>query len=645
MKKRILPAALIFAAMLTAYAKKNNSDPTVMEIDGTPVTMSEFEYLYNKNNSQQTSKQSRDEYADMFLVYKLKVADALKAGIDTTAAFRREYDGYRRELAAPYLTDVEMQEKLLQEAYVMLKENVDVSHIMMSHDNTPDGDAEIRQQLDSIRTEILAGRADFDEMARKYSVDPAVRIRQNGHMGWISGDGTYPYPFVSAAYSTEVGDISPVIDSGFGYHIVRTNGRRQAPGKVQVEHILKLTRGMSEQDALKQKHSIDSIYDVLKAGADFADVARRESQDPGSAANGGRLDWFGPGRMVPEFEQVSFELADGEISKPFATSYGYHIVHRLAHRGVEPFDEVKKELTNMLDNDERGAQPVKSYQKKLRKLYSETIDQKVFDDVLKEVGDNGGYDSVVIKKLSGDKRPFGTMSRGVITVGELIAVMPTIAKVSAESIKNVMLDSYNSLADMRVMELAVEDLPAQNADYRNILNEYRDGMLLFEISNRNVWDRASKDKQGLEAYFNANREKYKWSAPKFKGYVIFASSDSISNEAKKYLEENVVSQDSLVKTMRGRFGSKVKVEKVIAAKGENKIIDAIAFGGVKPEANGRWAWYFPYNGHVIDQPEEAADVRGAVSADYQNLLETEWVNKLRKEHKYKINRKLIKNMK
>ena len=646
MKKGLLTFAVALAAILPSAAKGNAKDPVLLNIDGRETRLSEFEYLYNKNNQQQGVQQSRDQYLDMFLIYKLKVADAISAGIDTTQSFKAEYDKYRKELAVPYLVDKDLQEKILHDAYDRLKEDVNVSHIMVSHETNREKDLANKALLDSIRTEIINGNASWDAMVLEYSIDPAVKYNGNGDMGYISGNGMYPEPFEAAAYSTPVGQISPVIDSGFGYHIVRVNARRPAKGQVLVEHILKLTQGMPEDKAAKQKEAIDSIYNVLIGGADFEDVARRESEDPGSARNGGKLDWFGTGRMVKPFEEAAFAAKDGEITKPFATSYGYHIIHKLAHKDIPSFEESRKMLENQINNDERALQPREAKIKQLRQKFAPVTDKQVYNDFLNSAKENGGYDSTLIAKYANDPRTLISFNNGnKISLGEVISTMPTIAKISDEDVNQSISAHCNDMIDSAVQEMETDLLPNENTEYRNLLNEYHDGILLFEISNNKVWEKASKDKEGLERYFILHKDDYKWNAPKFKGYIIFASSDSIQREALKFLADNKISNDTLVKTLRKNFGKDIKVEKVIAAKGENAIVDAVGFGEPKPENNGRWAYYFPYSYSILEQPQEASDVRGAVIADYQTYLENKWIEELKAKHKYKINKKVLKNVK
>lgn len=641
MKKIFLSLIVAALALPSVYAKDNGTDPVLFTVDGKEVPMSEFEYLYNKNNQQQVDPQTRRQYFDMFLLYKLKVADAIAAGMDTTASFRTEFDQYRRDLAMPYFVDKEVEEQILALSYEMLKDYVDVSHIMLPHANSATEDLANKMRLDSIRTEVLAGRADFDEMARQFSVDNMVKRTGNAHMGLVRGTTAYPYPFVEAAYTTPVGSISPVIDSGFGYHIVRPEKRMPNDGEVHARHILKMTRGLDQEQAAAKKDEIDRIYKELKAGAPFDSIAKVDSDDPGSARNGGDLGYFSRGQMVPEFEKVAFELSDGQISEPFTTAFGYHIVLREGHRGVPSFEDAIPQLKNEISHDERGERPRKAMMERLRKQYQVRMSDEGFERMMNVIRQNGGYDSVAIEKILQMDTPIAFMQGDVVTAKEVVSGVGKIARVSAKSIEPFLKESANKLIEKKVFDLALNKLPQESTEYRNLLNEYHDGILLFEISNRNVWDRSAKDKEGLEKFFKSNRANYVWNVPKYKGYIIFATSDSVEALAKTYLAQNKIAPEELVKTLRTQFGKDVKAEKVLAAEGENAIVDAAVFGGQKPEKLGRWSYFFSYDGKVIDQPEEAADVRGAATADYQTLLEKEWIKSLKSKHKVKINKKVL----
>lgn len=647
MKKLILSAAATALAAGIFAAAKKADDPILMTVNGKDVKVSEFEYLFNKNNSQQMQPQSIDDYVGMFIDYKLKVADAEAAGIDTTAAFLKEFGSFRNELAAPYLKDSALEDSLLHQAYDHLCREVKVSHIMIAVDrNSPEGPARAKAELDSLRSAIVEGKARFEDIAAQHSIDSPTAAK-GGLMGWITG-GRFPWAFEEAAYKTPKGEISPVIDSGFGLHIVRVEDSREARGEVQASHILKLTRDMPEDRVAAQKASIDSIYRIVVAGADFADVATRESEDPGSARRGGDLGWFGSGMMVAEFDSVAFALSDGQISAPFKTAFGYHIIKRGGHKGIASFDEMHDKLMATLSRAGVADEPRLARLRELSDKYGASIDEAAIDALCSRISANNmRVDSVLAAALSSDKTPLATIGDEQITAAEAIAAMPVKEFVSDGQLHDSLTGATRDLLDNAVTRRAIDDLAVENKDYQNLINEYRDGILLFEISNRNVWDRASKDKSGLEKFFRDNASRYAWDKPRFKGYIIFASSDSVLAEATAYAETLPKSlPEQFVADMRKQFNRNIKIERVIAAKGDNPITDYIAFDGPKPD-NGasRWTSYCAYQGRILNAPEEAADVRGAATTDYQALLEKQWLDELHKKYPVKVNDKILKKVK
>ncbi len=634
--------ALIAATILTASAK--NDDPVLMTINKKPVTVSEFEYLYHKNNSQQLQKQTLDEYVDMFVTYKLKVADAEAAGIDTTASFIKEFTGYRNELATPYLRDNSVEERLINEAYARMGENVDVSHIMFPLGMLPKEADSIKAVANNIRTEIING-GNFEELALKYSIDPSVRMNK-GRMGYIAAN-RYPYSFEKAAYETAVGELSPVIESPFGYHIIKVHARRPDQGKVLVQHILKLNpRDRNPQIMASQKAAIDSIYNVVKNGADFSDVAKRESEDPGSARSGGMLPWFGAGEMVKEFEDASFNLKNGEISTPFATAYGYHIIHRIDNKGIAPLDDdLRKLLINSFNNDERGQLAEKTMLESLKAKYNPQLVQSTLDIVREAIVANDGYDSVVIRQFANSNLPIIKICDTTHPLSEVIKYMPATVKIGETTAMSLIKDTANRRLDVATFDYERERLAETQPEFRNLINEYRDGMLLFEISNRNVWEKSSKDKEGLENYFTQNRSRYTWTSPKYKGFIIHTANDSINNAVKQYLQANKPATDSVTRVLRKEFGKNIKVERVVAAKGENAVVDYIMFSGSKPATDKKWPSFVDYQSRVIAMPEEVADVRGLVTSDYQVALEKEWIESLKAKYPVKINQKVLNKVK
>lgn len=638
MKKHLLAVGVICASLLTLSAK--DADPVLMTVAGKKVPVSEFAYLYHKNNSQQSQPQSIDDYVGMFVDYKLKVADAEAAGIDTTAAFVNEFTKFRNELAEPYFQDNSVMEALIEEAYNHKLEEVTVSHIMVREEQ--------RELLDSVRAQILRGDITFEDAARKYSLD-TNSARRGGAMGNVI-PGRYPWAFEEVAYNTPVGEISQVVNSGFGLHLIRPDNRRPSRGEVSAKHILRLTRGANDSVMARQKEIIDSIYTVVVANPDkFEEIAMSMSEDPGSGRRGGDLGWFGGGQMVAEFDSVAFALPDGAISKPFRTNFGWHIIKKTGSRGVGSLEASRAEIAKQIKSGERAKAPAEAYLRQARAKYNAYLMYDRLNEIAPLANSLGEQlDSAMIASLAVQQIPvFAVGSRTVYLPEIMASVMPVPVK-GGEAIQDFITTRAQNMMDGIVLDNARADLYASTPDYRNLVNEYRDGILLFEISNRNVWDKAAKDKEGIEKFFEANRTKYKWDEPRFKAMVIFANSDTLLNNVVAYLDElpkDMASAD-VVASVRERFGRDIKIERVIAAKGENPITDYLGFGQEKPaEENPRWKYYIAYGGRIIDVPEEYADVRGAAVADYQEALERAWVADLHKKYPVKINKGNLKKVK
>lgn len=645
--KKVLVSLGIGVIAVGVMLAKTEKEAVLMTVDGRPVYKSEFEYLYNKNAGQQIEKQSLDDYVEMFVNYKLKVADALANHYDTTSTFKKELSQYRAELAAPYMLDKEAEKQLLDEAYERYKKMVKVSHIMLQGDGSKDNEAVIAR-ADSIRNEILAGRLDWDEAAKRFSIDRGSN-QQGGSMGWIM-PGRYPAPFEDAAYSLSVGEISQPVNSGFGFHLVRVDAVKPNPGEVKARHILKLTARKSPEDAAKAKEQIDSIYNVLMAGGDFADIARRESEDPGSKANGGELDWFSSGTMVAPFDSAAFSMAEGVISRPIQTNYGWHIIEVTGYRPMKTRAEAESLLKGWLLNSEKGSIPAERFMEKMKQKYNSRLLTKNLDKIEEMIASNpGGFDSVMIAQLNISDIPVAEVNGKGIAVREVMKNMPATGSKDVKNARALLNSAAQSEVNIRTREQAQIDMINTNPDYRNLVNEYSDGILLFDISQDRVWQKATNDREGLEAFFKAHRKDYSFDEPRFKGVVVFTTSDSLENVVKDYLnslDKSKINTANLGKELREKFGKHVRAERVIAKKGENAITDFLAFGGEKPEGkNISWSNYFAFMGQIIEQPQEADDVKSKVVTDYQNQLEKEWVNELRKKYPVKVDNKVLKTVK
>ena len=621
MKAKLLISSLLLGIAILALAK--NEDPVLMTINGKDVRLSEFEYLYNKNNQQQIEKEPLDKYVELFVLYKQKVADAEAAGIDTTQAFIKEFEVYQKQLAAPYLTeDTTYLWQMINETYDRYKKELDIDHIMLPLGTNDVVNAQRIAMLDSLRNCVIAGE-DWTALADRYSTDP-YKQRNHGHFGFVSAC-MFPADMENVIYSTPIGEVSKPFVNSFGIRMFPQNA--------------------TEEQKAVCKAKIDSIYQLIKAGADFEELARTESDDHSNAKNGGDLRWFGPGRMVQPFDSIAFNLPDGAISEPFATQFGYHIIKKVAH-GVPSLGEVRQGIENAFKRDGRMKLVEERRLNDLKNKYNYRLDP-AFESLLNNtLMAHGRLDSAFVAQyIKGAKTPLFTYgAKQSVPVKALMSQLNTTTVIpDPANAKKEIMTKVNAMAEQALKDYDAYEAVKINSEYRNLLNEYREGMMLFEISNRRVWKAAEKDTAGLIQHYNENRSKFGWDEPHFKGIILYAKSDSVLNLVKADLTK--FGADTLADALYNKYGNDIRMEHMVVKKGENPFADYLAFHvGDKPN-RPNYPEYIIIEGGIIDQPEEMADVRGAVTSGYQDVLEQRWKQELAKKYPAKINKKVLKKVK
>ena len=475
MKKLSAIAAFFLAVVPCVAAVPQQDDPVIMTVNGEPVLRSEFEYSYNKNNSEGViDKKNVGEYVDLFVNYKLKVCAALDAKYDTLTSFKQEFAQYRDQQVKPtFVTD----EDMLAEAH-----NI------------------------------------YDRTAKEIGPD----------------------------------------------------------GLIKTSHILlRLNQQASDADRKVARQRIDSIYNALKQGADFAELAKKVSEDPGSARQGGELPFVYHGQLVKEFEDAAFALKEGEMSGIVESPYGYHIILMKERKQFEPFEYHKESILRFMEQ------------------------RNIRDQLAKQI-----VDSLVEK------------SEGRVTAEEL-------------------------------MEKRADELSAQDDEMKYLIKEYHDGLLLYEISNRLVWEKAAQDEAGLEQYFKKNKKKYNWAKPHFKGiayHTMFKADVEAVKRCVKKLQFDKWA-DALRQTFNGDSIIRIRVEKGVFRQGDNALVDSAAF---KKDTTVTQIEGYPYRavfGKVLKKgPEAYTDVRGQVVADYQDQLEREWVATLRRKYTFTVNEEVLKTV-
>ncbi len=620
----------------------NDTDKVLMTIDGTPVYQSEFDYIYNKNNDANAIEQkTEEEYMDLFINFKLKVAEAKAHGMDTTQAFIKELGGYRKQLAQPYLVDEEAKKALIQEAYERKTIDVEVSHILIQvSPNATASDTLAAYKKALLAKELVESKDhdNFGDVARAMSDDPSAQSN-GGYLGYISVFRTV-YPFETGAYNTPVGELSDPVRSSFGYHIIKVHNRRPAQGEILVSHIMTFTRNGDDESNARAKAKIDSLYQCVLDGADFAKLATDNSEDRGSAPSGGKLPWFGTGQMVADFEKASFALNEkDEVSKPIQSPYGWHIIQLHEKRPVASFEESEAEIKKMVERDSRNAKISESYINKLKAEYNLELNPEKIDVFIGLVRDGVLKDpsefSEAFDGMTGNVFTYADKAFSVKQFGEYILANTESAKVIPQEIVEEKLNACISTA-----LLAQEDsqLEKKYPAFRNLINEYHDGILLFEISNQKVWERASTDVEGITKFFKKNKRKYAWDAPRFKGHVVMCK-DSATMEAAQAIAKKLDS-DSIENYLYKRLNDSiqyVKIERGLYEQGKNEIVDKYEFESGDYTPSEEYPYVFTLGKVLKKMPAEYTDVRGAVTSDYQIYLEEKWIKDMRKRYKVVIN--------
>lgn len=600
----IMLAASLAASCVLVSAKEN---PRIMKIGGTDISKEEFEYYYNKNSNLSEDRPMPEEYVDMFTDFKLKVIEAKELGYDTVQAYKNEIAGYRKQLAAPYLTDDSIKNQLIEEEYSRLQQDVRVSHIMLrfSAGDTTAAYAKAQEVL-----QRLEEGEDFGKLAEQYSDDKRTSSR-GGDMGFISGM-ILLYPLENAVYNCPVGEHSGLIRTAFGYHIIKVTDKRPSNGEILVAHILISKPQTADSSAVeKLRLKTDSIYQELKKGGDFAAMAARYSQDNSNSQKGGELPWITVGRTNVFFDDAAFALKNpGDLSEPIETSYGWHIIKLIDKRPLPTLDDIRSSIESLIQRDERRKIIADGYINKLKAEYG-------------------------FKQGKGDI---------IATFADQKLTKNGLANFCKEN-KGIS-DSVNAYINSALIAYENKMLENKYSDFAYLMQEYRDGILLFNISNDSVWQKAGKDTTGLKNYFETHKNEYVWDNPRFKGFVIYCKTPEIKMEAEKLAA--TTPRDSISSVLKRKFNTEgernVNVRKFATyIKGNDPVVDFYAFGqGNKPEIKDFEDAFVI--GNIIEQPESYLDVKGSVINDYQKELERLWIENLRKKYDIRVYYKILKSV-
>lgn len=638
----------LFAFTLTLFIGLNamgqQDDPTIMTINDSEITKSEFLQIYLKNNSDpKYDKASLDEYMELFKKFKLKVAEAEALGYDTIPKLVKELDGYRKQLALPYLVDSAKNESLIKEAYDRTKEEVRASHIMLRipKNAKPADTLALYNRLMQIKERIKSGK-DFATEARNKggSEDPSV-TQNGGDLGFFTAFQMV-YPFEEKAYTTPVGDVSDPFRTRFGYHILQVTDRRPARGTIETSHIM-VAVDKVEGGGEGAKAKIDEIYELLEKGENFEDLVKKFSDDPSSNKKDGILPAFGTGtttRMVPEFEEAAFALKnDGDYSKPIRTNYGFHIVKRIKLTGVPSFDVMQKGLEKKVAKDERSKTTQSSFVAKLKNEYG-------FKDKSSK-GLKWFYENIDstyhVGKFNMDQLP---SNKPLFMLGKQKFVQKEFAEYMQSNYRGVRRDNAITVVDEQyrkwekqaILDYEESQLAGKYPAFKALVTEYHDGILLYEIMSDMVWNKAMKDTTGLQSFYESNKGDYLW-GKRYDADVFECYASDIAEKAHTLLQNDTIEVVEVVKAINEdselvirHRNSKFDVNKTAYLKGRD-----LKLGLNAPfEVDGKF--YVIRVQEILDPAQkEFSEAKGAITSDYQNHLEKEWLKKLETKHAVEIN--------
>lgn len=630
---------LVFCSLISfsfGQTKEPAKSLPLFTVGETTVTTDEFLYTYRKNhqnNTEDFTEKKVNEYLDLFINFKLKVAEAHARGLDTTAKFNTEFKTYREELKKPYRTEPDALEKLTQETYQHLTEEIRAAHILIAvkADSPPTDTLVAYQKISEIKRRVESGE-DFEKLARELSEDPSAKYN-GGDLGYFTALQMV-YPFEEAAYRAPVGGLSPIVRTRFGYHLIKVKDRKPARGEVEVSHILMRTGTGNDG---KVKSTAFSIYDQLKGGRNWDEVCKEYSEDANTKDNGGRLKPFGVGALasVPEFESMAFSLQQpGEISDPFQSSIGWHIIRLEKKIPLPEYKEMEPSLKRRVSRDERLQLSQQALSAKRKKEYSFTEDKEAKQSLLLLA------DSSLIQglwKYQGQKEKLNTrlfsIKNNPVLISDFVSYVLANQKVTNLTPTGYMNQLYENLVDEKIQIAEEEELKKKYPEYNSLLTEYREGILLFEIMETEVWNKASVDTLGQRNYYQNNKNTYQ-AGDRIEARIFTAQDKMIRDEIISKINEGDTLTDADLKKFKSIQNYRVYEKK------ENKIIDRISWSTGLHETESDGLFYLVEVKQLVPPGIRSFDeARAQVISDYQDYLEKSWVRQLREKYRVKINNK------
>ena len=647
---KLFKTLLLILFVSTAFSQNND----ILKIDNQIVNKSEFEQIYWKNKKEKiATKEDLDEYIELFINFKLKVISAEELGLDTTKKFIDELSGYRNQLEKPYLTDTSITESLINEAYYRTINEINASHIMVKLGPNPNPSDTLKayNKISSFLKSINSGEVSFEKIAEESSEDPYAKTNA-GNLGYFNAFKMI-YSFENAAYKTPIGDVSKPIRTRYGYHLVRPNSTRKAMGKVKTSHIMITTNQKLANNNKVTSEKINKIYNDLNNGTlSFEELANKFSEDRKSAKNGGEIGWISSGGNVyPEFEKTVFSLTkNGDFSKPFKTPNGWHIVKRLDYEPIGDLKSLSYELKNKIEKDIRGQKTKSSFIKKLKVDYADLIDELIILDELKKILKNENFDfknMILNKEIKGINNVILSIENSSYPIYNFLEYLLNLKKLDKDLItNNTLIKLYEKFVNQKLIAFEKTQLEKKYPDFKALMKEYRDGILLFEISDQMIWTKAIKDTSGLKEFYISNADTWKW-PNRIKAVIYTSESKKTISKAVSLKKKKGLNNDSLVKI--------INKENVLSLSYESKIIEDFSkyntsFKELKKgfneliNTNDNWMTVYVEEKLPLAN-KKLEECEGLVVSAYQNYLEKDWIENLKKNHSMTVNYETLYSIK
>lgn len=638
-----LITTLLFCLSISIQAQVKKTD-VLFTVDGDPVMATEFMRVYNKNLDlvQDESQKDIDAYLDLFINYQLKVKEARRLELDKDPRYIREFNNYKAQLTKNYMSDSKVTDELVREAYTRTTTDVNASHILIRLDENETDTIAVYNQIMKLRERVI--NEGYKAVQKDVHNGQTIFAEDLGYFGAFK----MVYPFESAAFNTPVGEVSMPFRTRFGFHVVKVHDKREALGEVTVAHIM--VAHQQKDSTVDPEERAKQIYTKIQQGEKFESLAKQFSDDKSSSKKGGVLTPFTGGQLSSqEFENVAFSLSEpGGISKPFKTDFGWHIIKLIRKKGIQPFEVVKAELQNRVKRDSRSNLISSALAKKLAYQYDVSINQEsvsYFKSVMNEA-----YFKQAWKTGDDFKRKDIILTIEGQDVANLDFLNQLMKKQRTYYGRNMstsaLIDKeFELFKEAQILQYHESNLENVNEDFAFVLKEYRDGLLLFDLMEKQVWNAASKDTLGLQNFYEANKSNYKWE-DRAEAVILTSASKSIIDDAKVKLESGTA-VEAIIKEFNTDGKQNIISTSNVFEKGNISLPSDFQFKeGISEVLNHNDAYHVVLVKKVIPAGYKSLEeARGRIVSDYQAQLEKEWVKSLSERFKVERNPDVLKRVK